>query len=77
MSNGMNDDEELTGVPDEQYNLISALYHLLESVETYEIYIEDSEEGGDDELVEFFSQVQESNRQMADRAKQLLKSRLT
>lgn len=70
-------DEELTGTPDEHFNLISVLYHCLESAETYELYIEDAEDAEDDELIAFFQELQEANRLQAQRAKQLLKQRLS
>jgi uncharacterized protein YaaW (UPF0174 family) len=65
-----------TGASDEHYNLISALYHALEGAETHQYYIEDAEEAGDDELAEFFRDVQAAYREQAQRAKQLLAARL-
>jgi len=72
----MNNGDEMTGTPDEHYNLVSVLYHALEGAETYELYVEDAEDAGDEELAQFFREVQESNVQLAERAKQLLKERL-
>lgn len=65
-----------TGTQDNQYNLISVLYHALEGAETYEQYISDAEQAGDSELAKFFRTVQEESRDMANRAKSLLKSRM-
>jgi hypothetical protein len=70
------DDEEETGTPDRDYNLISILYHALQGAETYAEYCEDAEEDGDRELMEFFTECQEAERERADRAKQLLAARL-
>ena len=67
---------ELTGVSDEHYNLVSTLYHALESASTYEIYVEDAEEAGDNELADCLREIQEQNRDQAQRAKELLKARL-
>ncbi|MBD1841291.1 hypothetical protein H6F78_20085 [Coleofasciculus sp. FACHB-64] len=73
---GNHDDEIITGTADEHYNLISVLYHALEGASTYEIYIQDAEEAGDEELVEFFQQLEEEESQRAERAKELLAKRI-
>lgn len=64
-----------TGTRDVTYNLVSILYHALQGAETYEQYIRDAE-GSDQDLAQFFREVQEENRRRADRAKQLLSQRL-
>lgn len=66
-----------TGTRDVTYNLVSILYHALQGAETYDQYIQDAEQGGDQDLAQFFRDVKEQNRQRADRAKQLLGQRLT
>lgn len=63
-----------TGTQDGSYNLISVLYHSLQAAETCEQYIADASD--DTELSQFFRDVQEQNRELADRAKVLLKDRL-
>jgi rubrerythrin len=68
--------ENVTGVRDEHYNLVSILYHALQGAETYDTYISDAEGAGDQELAQFFRQVQEEERQRAARAKELLGRRL-
>ena len=70
------DELEATGTPDEQYNLVSVLYHALQGAETYEEYAEDAEAAGDEELAEFFADLQDEERQRATRAKSLLISRI-
>ncbi len=72
----MSDAAPITGTKDEHYNLVSVLYHALQGGETYEMYIRDAEEAGDDELADFFRQVQDEDRQRGDRAKQLLRARI-
>ncbi len=69
--------ENVTGVKDEHYNLVSILYHALQGAETYNTYIRDAEGASDQELAQFFRQVQEEERQRAARAKELLGRRLT
>ena len=70
------DNEQYTGSADAHYNLISVLYHALEGASTYEIYVQDAEEAGDDELIEFFQQLQDEEYQRAERAKELLAKRI-
>jgi hypothetical protein len=71
----MDDVERATGTPNEHYDLISVLYHALQGGETSQLYIDDARTAGDDELVDFFEQVQNEDRSRAERAKQLLASR--
>jgi len=72
----MSGEEQQTGTQDEQYNLISALYHLLKGASTSEQYIQDAQEAGDQELAQFFKDWQEEQRNFAERAKNLLNSRM-
>jgi hypothetical protein len=69
-------EEAQTGTRDEHYNLISALYHLLEGASTCEQYIADAEEAGDQELAQFFRDWQEEQRNLSERAKNLLGGRI-
>ena len=66
-----------TGTQDVTYNLVSIIYHALQGAETYDRYINDAEQGGDQELAQFFREVKEENSRRADRAKQLLGQRLS
>jgi hypothetical protein len=68
--------EHTTGTRDEQYNVISILYHALQGAETCATYLQDSEQAGDQDLVQFFRDVQGTYRQLADRGKTLLRQRL-
>lgn len=61
-----------TGTPDVTYNLVSVLYHALQAAETEDKYIRDAEQSGDQDLVQFFRDAKNRNKQVADRAKQLL-----
>src|SRR5436305_14178545 len=69
-------EEKLIGTADEEYNLISILYHALQGAETYLDYIEDAAESGDEELLEFVRDVHREEIQIAHRAKILLFDRL-
>jgi hypothetical protein len=70
-------EEQQTGTRDEHYNLISVLYHLLKGSATAEQYIQDAQEAGDQELVQFFKDWQDEQRNFSERAKNLLGSRIT
>ncbi len=65
-----------TGTRDETYDVVSILYHALQGAETYQQYIRDAEQRGDQDLAQFFREVQEEEKRRADRAKQLLAKRL-
>ncbi len=71
----MSQAEEATKTPDPIYDLVSVLYHALEGGQVYDQYIRDAEREGDDELVEFFREVQREDRERAQRAQGLLHTR--
>ena len=68
--------ERTTGTRDEHYNVISVLYHALQGADTCGTYLQDAEHAGDQELVQFFREVQGTYRQLGDRSKTLLQQRL-
>jgi hypothetical protein len=68
--------DRTTGTRDEQYNVISALYPALEGAETCATYLQDAEHAGDQDLAQFFREVQGTYWQLADRSKTLLRQRL-
>ena len=68
--------EQFTGTRDENYDVISVLYHCLQAASEVGQYIQDAEQSGDQELVDFFRDYQESQRDLAERAKNLLGARL-
>jgi hypothetical protein len=57
---------------DKNYNLITVLYQSSNNVESLKTYIQDAEQEGDQELVEFFSGILENNLRAAQRAKEML-----
>jgi hypothetical protein len=61
---------------DKNYNLISVLYQSSDNAETLKSYVEDAEQEGDQELIEFFNGVLENNLEASQRAKEMLVSRL-
>ncbi len=64
-----------TGTQDEQYNLISVLYHALQGGDTISQYMSDAQ--SDAELSQFLQQAQGQYQQIADQAKQLLAQRMS
>src|ERR671920_24633 len=67
--------ERATGTPNTIYDLSSVLFHALEGGASYAEYIEDAEREGDEELTEFFRQVQEEDRDRASEARMLIAAR--
>src|ERR687886_59156 len=67
--------ERATGTANTIYNLSSVLFHSLEGGASYEQYMRDAEEAGDEELVEFFRRVRDEDSMRADEAQRLLAER--
>lgn len=66
-----------TGTTNEQYDLISVIYHSLQSAAVCDMYIQDADSSGDRELTDFFQQVKEQNCQQAEQAKKLMAQRMS
>ena len=64
--------EGSTGTPNEYYDLVSVMYHALHGAQTHQTYAQDAEQRGDQELAQFFRQVQQDANNQASRASQLL-----
>ncbi len=64
-----------TGTSNQYYNLVSILYHALNGAQTYDTYIRDAQQSGDNDLVQFFREVQQEDQRRSERAKQLLVQR--
>ncbi len=71
----MSESEQKTGLSDNVYNLTSVLYHAGEGGQVYDKYVEDAEREGDQELVEFFTEVRDEDARRAQKAKSLLGQR--
>lgn len=67
---------QTTGTRDETYDVVSILYHALQGAETYQQYVRDAEQRGDQDLSQFFRDVHDEEKRRAERAKQLLAQRL-
>lgn len=68
--------ESETGERDENYNLISVLYHALQGAETISQYQRDAQRSGDEQLMQFFEEARTGYTEIAQEAKQLLADRL-
>lgn len=77
MATVMNKAECTTGTDNQQFDLMSVMYHALEGAAVYEQYIQDAKEAGDENLANFFQEVKETNCKFADRAKEMLLQRLS
>jgi hypothetical protein len=67
---------QITGTKDKDYNVIWFTEQCLSNVLRLETYVEDAERNGDSELADFFRRAQEASRKGADQGKELLRSRL-
>lgn len=73
MADGMKKGEAMR---DDHYDLVSVLYHALQSQETIDQYIQDADLAGDAALAQFFREIRDEDLTRADRAKVLLRERL-
>ena len=78
MANGGMDAETggITGTADKDYNIIWFTETCLSNVLRLEVYINDAERAGDNELAEFFRKAQGESRKGAEQGKRLLATRL-
>ena len=67
---------QITGTKDKDYNLIWYVEACLSNALRLEIYINDAERDGDNELAEFFRKAQADSRKGAEMGKHLLRARL-
>src|SRR5918993_4816214 len=67
--------DRATGTPNTIYDLSSVLFHTLEGGASYEQYIRDAEEVGDEELATFFIEVRDEDSMRAEEAQRLLAER--
>ena len=68
--------ESQTGTRDVTHDLVSVLDHALQAAEACEQYLQDAREAGDRELEAYLRHCQAQQRGLAERAKNLLATRL-
>ena len=61
---------------DKNYNPIAVLHQPSDNVESLKTHVQDAEQEGDQELVDFFGGILENNLEAAQRAKEMLVARL-
>lgn len=61
-----------TTISNTYYNLVSILYHSLEAAQTYDTYVKDAKQTGDQDLAQFFQSLHQNANQQAQKAQQLL-----
>ena len=66
----------ITGTSDKDYNLIWYTEACLNNALRLELYIQDAERAGDNEVAELFRKAQADSRKGAEQGKMLLRSRL-
>ncbi len=66
-----------TAETDENYDLVSVLYHCLKAADACSQYVADAEDAGDEELVEFFESARQVQNRLAREARELLAERMT
>jgi hypothetical protein len=67
---------EVTGTKDKDYNLIWFTEQCLQNALRLEVYIQDAERDGDNDLADLFRRAQGASRKGAEEGKAALKARL-
>lgn len=67
----------VTGTKDKDYNLVWFVQSCLDNALRMEIYVQDAEREGDQELVELFTKAQADSKKGAELGKQLLAKKLS
>ncbi len=73
----MSDSQHVTGTSDPLYNVVSVYYHALKAAADAQQYVQDAQQAGDQQLVQFFQQSQQAARQAAEQAKTTLQQQLS
>src|SRR5947209_17639054 len=68
--------QQTTNVQNVQFDLVSVAYHALEGATTYQKYAQDAQQGGDQELAQFFQQIAQQAASNGQMALQLLARRM-
>ena len=70
-------EQQQTSTNNLYYDLVSVLYHALEAGQSYTTYIQDAQQAGDQQLAQFFQQLQQQQSQLANQVQQILSQRMT
>jgi rubrerythrin len=66
-----------TPMKDPDYDVVLLLQQALEDCYRYQCFAEDARKAGDQELVDLFEELAESDRQISERVKKILAARLS
>ena len=67
---------DITGTKDKDFNIIWFTEQCLSNALRLEIYIQDAEREGDNELADFFRRAQTESKKGAEKGKEMLRSRI-
>ncbi|MCW2962636.1 MAG: hypothetical protein JWM90_3023 [Thermoleophilia bacterium] len=67
---------DITGSKDRTYDIIWFVEQCMSNALRMDIFIEDAERAGDDELADFFRRAQHESRKGVEQGKEFLRSRL-
>jgi ABC-type uncharacterized transport system substrate-binding protein len=76
MSSMTSETGNITGTADKDYNLLWYTQACLDNAMRLDLYIQDAERAGDNEVAELFRKAQADSRKGAEQGKMMLKSRL-
>lgn len=74
---GMPTLRQVTGTSDVTYDLISTIYHSLETAQTIQTYMQDVQQTGEQEISQFLQQIHQEANRCAQHAQRLLAPRLS
>jgi hypothetical protein len=73
----MSMEQQRTNTNNLYYDMVSVLYHSLEAGQTYATYIQDAQKAGDQQLAQFFQQIQQQQSMWANQMQQMISQRMT
>ena len=72
----MSQEPQQTPVANEQFDLVSALYHLMDGAQTYGAYIRDAEQAKDQEAAQCFRDMKQQSEKDIEKLRGLVVKRL-
>lgn len=73
----MTHEPQQTPITNEQFDLVSALYHLMEGSQTYGTYIKDAEQANDQEVVQCLRDMKQQSEKDIEKLRGLVAQRLS
>lgn len=72
----MSQQPQQTPISNEQFDLVSALYHLMDGAQTYGTYIRDAEQANDQEVAQCFRDMKQQSEQDIEKLRGLVVKRI-